>query len=109
MTDKPPLRAVKAGEKPPAKKAPAKRAPRKFSAAVKLSPKTRLEALRDKLAEAMEDPRAHPRDVANLSKQFLDVCDKLGALGGKTVGSKPTDEPSVIANTPNEAWDEDAV
>lgn len=111
-TDRP-LTVVKDGAPPakkvPAKKAPAKRAPRKFSAAAKLSPKTRLEALRDQIAKAMEDPRAHPRDVANLAKQFMDVCDKLDALGGRATSTRTPAEPSAVADTPNADWDEDAI
>jgi hypothetical protein len=103
------LRAVQPGEKPPAKKAPAKRAPRKLSAAVKLSRKTMLEALRDRLATAMEDPRAHPRDMANLTKQFLDVTEKLDTLAAQSGRGKAPAEKSAIANTPNEAWDEGAI
>lgn len=110
MTDRP-LRAVKAGEKLPAKKAPAKRVPRVRTVvqAAKLSPKSRLEALRDRLAAAIDDPRAHPRDIGNLSKQFLDVCDKLDALGATRSRGTTTAQPSAIADTPNESWDEDAI
>lgn len=113
MAGKPQLRAVKDGETPaPAKKAPAKkRAPRKartMAHAAKLSRKTMLETLRDKLAAAMDDPRAHPRDVANLAKQLEDVLDKLDRLAGRGPAA-PAAPPSVIADTPNAGWDEDAI
>lgn len=105
-----PLRAVQPGEKAqPAKKAPAKRAPRKFSAAARLSPKTRLEALREMLAMAMEDPRAHPRDMANLSKQFIDVQAQLDALATPSGRAKVPAQKSAIADTPDEAWDESMI
>lgn len=108
MASKPPLRAVKDGEKPPA---PKKRAPRKartMAHAAKLTRKSMLETLRDKLAAAMDDPRAHPRDIGNLAKQLEDVMVKLDQINGR--GPKaPAAPPSVIADTANAGWDEDAI
>ncbi|MCV7226070.1 hypothetical protein [Mycolicibacterium komossense] len=93
-------------KKPPAKKrAPAK--PRTIAHAVKLSRKTLLETLRDRIAAAMDDPRAHPRDVGNLMKQLLDVQNQIDALSAKNTPTAA--EPSAVANTPNESWDEDAI
>ena len=89
------LRAVKAGEKTPA---PRKRAPAKartMQHAAKLSRKTMLETLRDKLAAAMDDPRAHPRDQLNAAKQLLDVQKLLDALAAKEdaeLGSKSKED-----------------
>lgn len=111
MTDRP-LRAVKAGEKPPAKKAAAKRAPAKsrtVAHAAKLSRKTLLETVRDKIAAQMDDPRAHPRDILNAAKQLLDVQAQIDALGAKPSSKQTPAEPSAVANTPNERWNEDAV
>lgn len=103
------LRAVTAGEAPPApKKRTAKRQPRTMAHAAKLSRKTMLETLRDKLAAAIDDPRAHPRDVGNLAKQLEDVMVKLDQLSPKKATTTPA-EPSAVADTPNESWDEDAV
>lgn len=103
------LRAVEPGEKPAAakKRAPAKRQPRTMAHAAKLSRKTMLETLRDKIAAAMDDPRAHPRDVGNLAKQLEDVMVKLDQLSPKKGAT--TAEPSAIAKTPNAVWDEDAI
>ncbi|ABE67258.1 terminase small subunit [Mycobacterium phage Jolene] len=109
-TDRP-LSVVKAGETPAKKAAPRKRAPAKprtLAQAAKLSRKTLLETLRDKIANAMDDPRAHPRDVGNLVKQLLDVQNQIDALAGKPAGGKKA-EPSAVADTPNEVWDEDAI
>jgi hypothetical protein len=106
------LRAVKAGEKPPAKKAPAKRAPAKprtVAQAAKLSRKTLLETVRDKIAASMDDPRAHPRDVVNAAKQLLEIQAQIDALGAKGSSKQAPAEPSAIADTPNESWDEDAI
>lgn len=109
MAGKPPLRAVQEGEKPPApkKRAPRKAAPRTMAHAAKLSRKTMLETMRDKLAAAIDDPRAHPRDIANLMKQLDDVLLKLDALKPqKHVAASPT---TAVASTPNESWDADAI
>lgn len=112
------LTVVEGGAQPPkpAKKAaPKKRAaPRKtrtIEHAGKLTRKTALETLRDRLGAAMDDPRAHPRDVSALSKQWLDVVAQLDALNGK----RPADAaggdegPSAVVRTPNADWDEDAI
>lgn len=110
MAGKPQLRAVKDGETPKAparKRAPAK--PRTMQHAAKLTRKTMLETLRDKLAAAMDDPRAHPRDIANLAKQLEDVLDKLDRLAGRNQPAAPATPQSVIAETPNAGWDEDAI
>lgn len=110
-----PLSVVKPGAEPPkpAKKAaPKKRAPAKprtLEHAAKLSRKTMLETLRARIAVAMEDPRAHPRDLANLTKQFLDVTEKLDALGAQSGRGKAPAAQSAVADTPNEAWDEGAI
>ena len=102
--------------KAPAKKAPAKKRapakPRTIEHAGRLTKKTALETLRDRLGAAMDDPRAHPRDVSALSKQWLDVMAQLDALAGrKTPGADPAgdDGPSVVVRTPNADWDEDAI
>lgn len=110
MASKPPLRAVKDGEKPPApkKRAPRKRAPRTMAHAAKLSRKSMLETMRDKLAAAIDDPRAHPRDIANLMKQLDDVLLKLDQLKPSKGPTTPA-APPAVANTPNEHWDEDAI
>lgn len=107
------LRAVRDGEKPkPAKKAaPKKRAPRTVAHAATLSRKTLLETVRNKIAATMDDPRSHPRDVINAAKQLLDVQAQIDALSGKPAGSGASTkaEPSAIADTPNERWDENAI
>ena len=95
------------------KKAPAKRAarkPRTMVHAAKLTRKTMLETLRDKLAAAIDDPRSHPRDQINAAKQLLEIQNQIDQLAGK--GRPATTAPagpSAVANTPNEHWDEDAI
>ena len=104
-------------KKAPAKKAPAKKAaprkPRTIEHAGRLTKKTALETLRDRLGAAMDDPRAHPRDVSALSKQWLDVMAQLDALAGKRpagASQNPDDDgQSVVVRTPNAVWDEDAI
>lgn len=111
------LTVVEGGAEPakPTKKAPAKKAaprkPRTLEHAGKLTRKTALETLRDRLAAAMDDPRAHPRDVGALAKQWLDVLAQLDALNGKKpAGAGGTEEgPSAVVRTPNADWDEDAI
>lgn len=91
----------------PKKRAPAK--PRTLEHASKLTRKTMLETLRGRIAAAIDDPRAHPRDVGALAKQLLDVQAQIDALSAKGPNSPNPTEPSAVADTPNEAWDEDAV
>lgn len=107
MTDRK-LRAVKAGEAAPKKRAPAKRQPRTMVHAAKLSRKTMLETLRDKLAAAIDDPRSHPRDQINAVKQLLDVQAQIDKLNPPKGGATKA-APSAVADTPNERWDEDAI
>lgn len=94
---------------PPKKRAPAK--PRTLEHAAKLTRKTMLETLRGRIAAAIDDPRAHPRDIGALAKQLLDVQQQIDTLTGKQPAGAQTagDQPSAVANTPNESWDEDAV
>ncbi|AKF14504.1 terminase small subunit [Mycobacterium phage Cambiare] len=107
---KSPLRAVKAGESPaPKKRAPAKRASRQRTMvhAAKLSRKTMLETLRDKLAAAIDDPRSHPRDQINAAKQLLDVQNQLDQLNPKKAAA--ASPRSAVADTPDESWNADAI
>jgi hypothetical protein len=60
---KPPLRAVKASERAPQRKKPLT----VLEAAARGTHRELLDALRLRLAAAMEDPIAHPRDLAALS------------------------------------------
>lgn len=106
MTGKPPLRAVKDGETPPKKRAPAKPRARTVAQAAKLSKKTFLETVRNKLAATMDDPRSHPRDVIAAANKVLDIQAQLDALDPK---KRPAEPRSAIANTPNDDWDQDAI
>ena len=112
------LTVVEGGATPaePTKPAPKKRAPAKprtMEHAAKLSAKTRLETLRNRVAAAIDDPRAHPRDVGALAKQLLDIQAQIDALAGKRpagASQNPDDDgQSVVVRTPNAVWDEDAI
>ena len=108
MASKPPLRAVKDGETPPAprkRRAPAKA--RTMAHAAKLSRKTMLETVRDKIAASMDDPRAHPRDVMAGAKQLLEIQNQIDQLNPKKVAAAAP--KTAVANTPNDDWDQDAI
>ena len=106
MAGKPPLRAVQDGEKPPPKKRASPRA-RTMAQAAKLSKKTFLEAVRDKLAAQMDDPRSHPRDVIAAATKVLEVQAQIDALNPKKAAA--VEPKTAIAKTPNESWDADAI
>lgn len=111
------LTVVEGGGSPakaPAKKAPAKKAasrkPRTIEHAAKLSKRTLLETVRNRIAAAMDDPRAHPRDVMAGAKQLLDVQAQIDALSNKGGSAGGADDgPSAVVRTPNADWDEDAI
>lgn len=110
MAGKPPLRAVKEGEKPPA---PKKRAPRKSSArtvahAATLSRKTFLETVRNKLAAQMDDPRAHPRDIIAAASKVIEIQAQIDQLNPKKAAAAAQPR-TAVADTPNESWNEDAI
>ena len=105
------LTVVDGGTPAPAKAPAKKAAPRKprtrtTEHAAKLSKKTLLETVRNRIAAAMDDPR-----VGALAKQWLDVLAQLDALNGKKpAGTAGADEgPSAVQRTPNADWDEDAI
>lgn len=109
------LTVVDGGTPAPAKAPAKKAAPRKprtrtIEHAAKLSKKTLLETVRNRIAAAMDDPRAHPRDVMAGAKQLLEVQAQIDALANKAGGSAGADDqPSAVQRTPNADWDEDAI
>lgn len=108
---RPALAAVKDDGTVPAKKAaPRKRAPvvRKVETAAKRSQREGLVALRDRLGRAIDCPNTHPRDLANLARQQIAITEKIAAIDAAS-GKGKTGQKSVVADTPNESWDEDAV
>lgn len=79
--------------------------PRKLSLNMAYEIGTPLEqslALRTHLVELMGD--ASPRDAAALSRQIRDVSAEI-----VTLEAKEREEAEDAANTPDEAWDEEAI
>lgn len=75
----PKLRAVQPGEVPA--KPPARARTRSIAqAAASGSERAVLVALRKRLATAIEDPKCPPAPLAALTRQLLDVCEKLEQL-----------------------------
>jgi hypothetical protein len=94
---KPPsLRAVKATERAPQRKKPMG----VVAAATSGTHQELLDALRVRLAKAMEDPIAHPRDLAALSRQLLEISKELHAA---TAGTEE-DQIGQAAATADEPW-----
>lgn len=111
MAGKPPLRAVKEGEKPPApkKRAPRKQGTRTVAHAATLTRKTLLITVRDKLAAQMDDPRSHPRDVIAAATKLLEVQAQIDQLDPKRAAAAAATPKTAVANTPNEHWDQNAI
>jgi hypothetical protein len=109
----PVLRAVKDNE--PATRAPAKRAPRKVvpksvaAAAASGDRRELLVALGNRIAQAIDDPKAAGPALAALIKQQRDIAADIQAIDTAAAERKSGPPPSVIANTPNEAWDESMI
>jgi len=57
-----------------------------------------LEALRDKIADEIDNGNVHPRDLAALSRRLVDIAEQLDAM------TDVTDDISVAAATADEAW-----
>lgn len=109
----PVLRAVKDGES--AKKAPAKRAPRKVTpvsvAAAARSGDHRqlLVALGNRIAKSLDDPGTTGPAFAALVKQAREIAADIQAIDAAAAAKKLPPPPSVLANTPDEAWDESMI
>lgn len=109
---RPALVSVKDGDT--AKDVPRKRAPRKAPArkvetAAKRSMRDGLVALRDRLGQAIDCPNTHPRDLANLARQQIAITEKIAAIDAAASSQGKSSAKSVVAETPHESWDEDAV
>jgi hypothetical protein len=61
-----------------------------------------LRALKDRIAAAIQDPKGHPRDIAALSRQLLEVSEKLEAA---TKAGTEEDPVGMGAQTPDEPWE----
>jgi chromosome segregation ATPase len=88
------LRAVGPDEAPaPAKKLSITEAAREGTV------RQQLEALRDRIAKAVEDPNCSTRDLASLSKRLMEITKEIEAIDAKA-----DEESHGAAATPDEAW-----
>ena len=92
----PTLRAV-----PPTERAPRRKKPLGIvQAATRGTHQDLLNALQLKVATAIEDPKAHPRDLAALSRLTLEIAKELQALD-----TTPEEDPvGQAARIPDEPW-----
>jgi hypothetical protein len=91
----PPLRAVS-----PSERAPQRKKLTVVQAAERGNHEDLLTALRLRLAAAMQDPQAHPRDLAALSRQLLEISKELHA----TTAGTEEDHVGQAAKTADEPW-----
>jgi transposase-like protein len=95
-----PLRAVP----PPAE--PERHQPRTIAEAASSGDyRSTLVKLRDRLAKQLDDANTPPRDMAALSRRFLEVVRELQALDTADGG----DEIGKAASADDEAWDSSAI
>jgi hypothetical protein len=93
---KPPLRAVSPGETAPRHKKPLT----VVEAATCGTHRELLDSLRRRIATTIEDPNAHPRDLAALSRQLLEISKELQATNAGT----EDDQIGQAAATADEPW-----
>jgi len=63
-----------------------------------------LEAVRDRLAASIDNEKTPPRDLAALTRRFLDVTREIEALADE----ESEDEVGEAQSTPDEDFDPDA-
>ncbi|OSC32056.1 hypothetical protein B8W69_02870 [Mycobacterium vulneris] len=68
-----------------------------------------LVALRNRIAQAIDDPKAAGPALAALIKQQRDIAAEIDAIDAAAKAKSAKPPKSVIADTPNEAWDEGAI
>lgn len=99
MARKPALRAVAADE------APDQKSPVTIlQAAEKGSRLDELQAMRRRLAKALDDPNTPARDLAALSRRQLEIGREIEAIE-----VAEDEDRSVVAYTDDEDWDESAI
>ena len=105
------LRAVKAGEKSPAKRAPRKVTPKSVVAAAASGDlRQLLVALRNRIAKAIDDPKTPAPALAALIRQQMDIAARIQAIDlAADAGSSTSGSKSAIATTTNEPWDESQI
>lgn len=101
---------MKAGEKGPAKRAPRKVTPRSVSAAARSGDQRQLlVALRNRIAQAIDDPSTAGPALAALIKQQRELAADIRSIDLVAEQAKTGGPKSVIADTPDEPWDESMI
>lgn len=105
------LRAVKSGEKVPAKRAQRKAAPKSIVAAAASGDRRQLlVALGNRIAQAIDDPKTAGPALAALIRQQMDIAARIQAIDlAAEAGSSTSGPKSAIATTPDEPWDESQI
>lgn len=62
--------------------------------------KEQLVAMREQVAKAIEDPKCHPRDLAPLSRRYVDIAKELEAIKVSEL-----EEAGAGAGTPDDEWE----
>ncbi len=93
---KPPLRAVSSTERAPQRKKPLS----VVEAATRGTHEELLAALRLRIATTIADPTAHPRDLAALARQLLEISREMQA----TKAGGEEDPVGQAAATADEPW-----
>ena len=93
---KAPLRAVSADEKAPA------RAPKTIAEAASSGDlRATLAKLRDRLSRTLDDPNTPPRDLAALSRRFLEVVREIDEIDARAEQEAAEDADSF----PDDDWE----
>jgi hypothetical protein len=105
------LRAVRIGEKMPAKRTPRNAAAKSVEAAARSGDRRQLlVALQNRIAKAIDDPKTAGPALAALIKQQRDIAAEIHAIDlGVDADSLTSGAQSVIATTPDEPWDESMI
>jgi len=105
------LRAVKAGEKAPAKRAPRKTVPKSVTAASASGDRRQLlVALRNRIAKAIDDPNTQATALAALIRQQRDIGAEIAAIDDAgEAGPSGRGRLTAVAASPDEAWDESQI
>lgn len=109
MTDRR-LRAVKTDEKVPRKRAARKVTPKSVVAAAASGDlRQMLVALRNRIAKAIDDPRTPAPALAALIRQQIEIAARIHAIDRAADADSSASAKSMIATTPDEAWDESMI
>lgn len=97
----PPLRAVKSGEKPPAR---SRRKQNVVEAAESGDHRELLLAMRERIARTVNNPDCPPRDLAALTRRLQDIAKEIDSLDRRAKEEAKEDAVAV-----DEKWDETAL